>query len=70
MEAKSFGLKVYATESNCFPESVSYEEIVEDPKKGKYIIIYLKKKTKREIIAMIVNKNIKFTAPDNIFRKI
>ena len=53
-EAKSLGLKIYAAESNRFPDPVTYEELVEGTKKGKYKITYTEKKTESEIISMIV----------------
>ena len=76
VEARELGLKMYAAAGNTFPEQITYEEIVEGAKKGKYNITYTVKKTESEIIGMIVKKNIKITenelkvVPDDVFLKI
>ena len=76
VEAADLGLKIHTAASNKFPEQVTYEEIVEGAKKGKYKITYTVKKTESEIIGMMVKKGIKITenelkvVPDDVFRKI
>ena len=61
VEAADLGLKIYAAAANKFPEQMTYEEIVEGAKKGKYKITYTVKKTESEIIGMMVKKGIKIT---------
>ena len=75
-DAADLGLKIYAAAANAFPEQTTYEEIVEEAKKGKYKITYTVKKTESEIIGMLVKKSIKISenelkvVPDDVFRKI
>ena len=38
VEAADLGLKIYAAVANKFPDQITYEEIVEGAKKGKYKI--------------------------------
>ena len=46
MDASSLRLKIYAAATNKFPEQMTYEEIVEGAKNGKYTV----KKSESEII--------------------
>ena len=76
VEAADIGLKIYSAATNKFPEQITYEEIVEGAKKGKYKITYTVKKTESEIIGMLVKKTIKISenelkvVTDDVFRKI
>ena len=74
--ASNMGLKIHAGESNKFPQKVTYEEIIEGVKRGRYKITYTDKRTETEILALLEKQKIKLSnedfkvVPDDIFRKI
>ena len=46
IEAKSLRLKIYAAESNKFTLKMTYEEIIEGIKAGRYKMTYTEKKSR------------------------
>ena len=76
MDAKTLGLKIYTAETTGFLEKVTFEDIVEGLKRGRYKMTYIEKKTNNEIISMLIKRMIKITqdelkmVPDDVFRKI
>ena len=70
------GLKIHDGESNGFPQKVSYEEIIEEVKIGRYKVAYTDKMTETEIWALLEKQKIELSnedfkvVPDDIFRKI
>ena len=75
MDAKGLGVKIHVAETTSFPEKITFEEIVEGIKTGKYKITYVEKKTESDITAMLVKMRIRITqeelkiVPDDVFRK-
>ena len=76
LDARSLGLKIYAGESNRFPEAVQYEDLVEGIKKNKYKMTYSDKRTETEIMGLLDKRKIKISSedlkvvPEDVFRKV
>ena len=76
IEAKNLGLKIFASESFRFSKKVTYEEIVDGVKRGKYKITYTDKRTETEIITLMEKGKMKIedddliVVADDVFRKI
>ena len=70
------GLKIYAAESTKFTQKMTYEDVLEGIRAGKYKMTYTEKRTESEIISLIENKKIRINeeafniVPDDVFRKI
>ena len=75
-DAKTLGIKIYFSKTNSFTERVTFEEMVEVIKRGKYKLTYTEKRTESEVMAMIVRRTVKITQEelktvlDDVFRKI
>ena len=76
IDAKNLGLKIYASESFRFPKKITYDEIVDGVKRGKYKITYTDKRSETEIIALMEKGKMKIddddlsVVPDDVFRKV
>ena len=50
IEAKKMGLKIFTSETNKYSKSVTYEEIIEGMRQGKYKMTYTDIRLEAEII--------------------
>ena len=70
------GLKIFTSETNKYSKSVTYEEIIEGMRQGKYKMTYTDIRLEAEIIFLIEKRKIKIeeddllTVSDEVSRKI
>ena len=75
IDSKSLGLKIYAGEATKFSHVVTYDEILDSIRKGRFKLTYTDKRSETEIMTLIerkvkINDEDLKVVPDDVYRKI